>query len=99
MARHRSEHGRADLRPMSRLVALRGYMQRDRLGGAAAYPERRGSLRTRAKRGNERPAAVRRGSPPSGRCRRGSQELPYYAGQPIPWSNSSWADRRRVPRQ
>jgi len=88
-ARHRPAHGRADLRPMSRLAALRGIWSG--IGCRALQPIRNGMGRpghgqSAATKG---PGAFRHGSPPNGRPGRGSQGLPYYAGQPIQWPNST----------
>jgi len=88
-ARHRPEHGQAGVRPMSRLAAFRGI--RGGIGCSSMQPNRSSEGRS----GHGQRAAtkglgvVRRGSPPSGRRGRSSQELPYYAGQPIQCPNCS----------
>ncbi len=89
-ARHRPENGRPDVRPMSRLAALRSICSG--IGCSALQPI--GSGESRFGHGQrvatKGPGAVRRGSPPSGRRGRGSQGLPYYAGQPMQWPNCSY---------
>ena len=90
-ARHRPEHGRPDVRPMSRLAALRGICSG--IGCSALQPIRSGEGRSGhgQRAATKGPGAVRRGSPPTGRRGRGPQGLPYYAGQPIQWPNCSSA--------
>ena len=84
-ARHRPEHGGPDVWPISRLAALWG------IGCSALQPIRSGEGRSGhgQRAATKGPDAVRRCSPPSGRRGRGSQGLPYYAGQPIQWPNCS----------
>jgi hypothetical protein len=75
--------------PMSRLAALRGICSG--IGCSALQPIRSGEGRSGQgqRAATKGPGSVRHGSPPSHRHGMGSQGLPYYAGQPIQWPNSS----------
>ncbi len=72
-AGHRPEHGSMDVRPMSRLTALRGICSGR--GCRALQPLRsdEGRFGHGQRAATKGPGAVRRGSPPSGRRGRGSQ--------------------------
>ena len=93
--------------PLVRDESPQGRARHPQAPGAAGPPRRQHTMistyvrnrRPATKRGNERAGRCSTRKPPSGRHGRDPQELPYYAGPPIQWPNSTWASVRHADEQ